>query len=124
MDVAVLDARDFEARKPLAAADRMDDTARLANLYRHESARVRSDPSLIAGASPATVKALAKATEAFDAVLARHARALAAAKTVTEGVVKAIAEEVGRQRVQVAGYGPGATAAPVAAMPVALNRRA
>ena len=67
---------------------------------------------------------LVRATEAFDAVLARHARALTAAKTVTEGVVKAIAEEVGRARAQTAGYGPGARTAPVANTAVALNRQA
>ena len=49
-----------------------------------------------------------RATEAFEAVLARHGRALEAAKTVTEGLVRAIAEEVARSRSAGTGYGPGA----------------
>lgn len=74
------DARAFEARRPGEAAARMDETARLANLYRHESARIKADPSLISGCADATHLRLLRATEAFDAVLARHARALTAAR--------------------------------------------
>jgi hypothetical protein len=39
-----------------------------------------------------------RATEAFDAVLARQARAVNAAKTVTEGLVHAVAQEIAAQR--------------------------
>ena len=102
------DATDFEARRPLKAAERVAATAELANLYRHESARVKAEPALIAGASPAARLKLRQASEAFEAVLARHARAIEAAKTVTEGVVRAIAEEVARTRSSGSGYGPGA----------------
>lgn len=116
------DAADFEARRPQAAAVRADETARLANLYRHESTRVKRDPSLIAGAPADRRRRLTEATEALDAVLRRHARSLEAAKTVTEGLIKAIAEEVAAQRASTAGYGPGAAKAP--ATPLALNRRA
>lgn len=118
------DAADFEARRPLKAAERTAATAELANLYRHESARVKAEPQLIAGASEASRKALRQASEAFEAVLARHARALEAAKTVTEGVVRAIAEEVARTRSSGAGYGPGAQAATAQATAITLNRRA
>ncbi|HEX8233142.1 MAG TPA: flagellar basal body protein [Caulobacteraceae bacterium] len=118
------DARAFEQRRPNEAAARMDETARLANLYRHESARLRADPSLIAGCAEATRMRLIRATEAFDAVLARHARALQAAKTVTEGVVRAIADEVARGRSTGAAYGPGARAQQAPATAVTLNRKA
>jgi hypothetical protein len=46
-------------------------------------------------------------------------------KSITEGVVKAIAEEVARTRAATAGYGPGARlATPSGAIAIALNRRA
>lgn len=118
------DARAFEQRRPGEAAARMDETARLANLYRHESARLRSDPGLIAGCAETTRMKLIRATEAFDAVLARHARALHAAKTVTEGVVRAIAEEMANSRSTGAAYGPGARATTAPATAVTLNRQA
>ena len=115
----------FEQRRPQDAAALLDETSRLANLYRHESTRVRADPSMVA-AAPAQMRArLVRATEAFDAVLARQGRALEAARTITEGLVKCIAEEIVSQRSQVSVYGSGGqqngAAAPTA---ITLNKRA
>jgi hypothetical protein len=98
----------FEARRPHEAAQYVEQVAKLANLYRHESTRVRGNIALVQGASLARRQQLVRATEAFDAVLARQGRAVAAAKVVTEGLVRAIAQEVADQRPQASGYGPGA----------------
>jgi hypothetical protein len=118
----------FEQHRPQEAAGGIEETSRLANLYRHESAKVRANPQLIAGAPLAERTRLTRATEAFDAVLARQARALEAAKTVTEGLVRAIAEEVAAQRQRGApdGYGSNGerTAKPVDGSAITLNRRA
>jgi hypothetical protein len=123
-----LDCQAFEAHRPQDVADRAEETARLANLYRHESARIRSDPASIRAASPDRRRALVQVVEGLDAVLARHGRAIHAAKTVSEGLVHAIAREVASQR-GASGGGYGATgaqsAAPVsAATAITLNRRA
>ena len=120
----VADAKAFEASRPHEAAAHMEATARLANLYRHESAQVRADPSLVAGASAADRLRLLRASEAFDAVLARHGRALQAAKEVCEGVVRSIAEEVARARSSGAGYGPGARATETSGAAITLNKTA
>lgn len=118
------DLADFEARRPQDAASRVQESARLANMYRHESARVRRDPSLIAGA-PAPARAeLKRATQAFEAVLSRHAQAVAAVKTVTEGLVQAIAEELAASRADASAYGPRAAPARPAARALTLNRKA
>lgn len=101
----------FEARRPHDAALFVDEIAKLANLYRHESTRVRGNIALVGGASLAKRQRLVRATEAFDSVLARQGRAVAAAKTVTEGLVRAIAQEVAEQRPTASGYGPGAQGA-------------
>jgi hypothetical protein len=98
----------FEARRPHEAAQYVDEVAKLANLYRHESTRVRANVDLVSGSSPQRRQRLIRATEAFDSVLARQGRAVTAAKTVTEGLVRAIAQEVAEQRPTGAGYGPGA----------------
>lgn len=100
-------ARSFEERRPQDAAATLDESARLANLYRHESMRIRGAPEMIAGASTDLRQRLLVSTEAFDAVLARHGRAVQAAKTITDGLVKAIADEVAGQRERTSPYGQG-----------------
>jgi hypothetical protein len=114
----------FEAHRPQDAAVGIAETQRLANLYRHEATRVKADPRMIATAQAETRRRLMRATEAFEAVLARHGRAVTAAKLVSEGLVRAIAEEVAKNRSAAGGYGPQATAANASTSAIALNRRA
>ena len=109
-DRIAADTRAFEARRPHEAAARQAETAELAALYRQETLRVRQDPTLVSAASPERRVRLKRATEAFEAVLARHGRVLSAARTVSEGLVQAIAAEVARTRAPAAGYGPTARA--------------
>ena len=117
-------AKCFEAHRPQDAAGYLEEVSRLANMYRHESARIRANPNLVAAAPLAVRTRLVRATEAFDAVLARQNRAVSAAKTVTEGLVRAIAEEVAAQRQQGSTYGANATASSSNATAITLNRRA
>ena len=117
-------AKCFESRRPQDAAAYVEEMGRLANLYRHESARVRANPGLVSGLAPAQRSRLVRATEAFDAVLARQNRAVAAAKTVTEGLVRAIAEEVAVQRQQGSTYGATGSTGVGSATAITLNKRA
>lgn len=124
-ELVALEALAFEQRRPQDAAVHIEETSKLANLYRHESARVRADPSMVASAPLAQRTRLIRATEAFDSVLARQGRALEAAKTITEGLVRAIADEVAAQRNTGAGYGARAMpSAPGSATSITLNKRA
>src|SRR5580698_9127184 len=77
-------AQAFEARRPQDAARNMEETTRLANIYRREAQTLRAQPSLFAAASKPQRQRLIQATEGFDAVMARQGRALHAAKTITE----------------------------------------
>ena len=117
-------AQAFEARRPQDAARTLEEITRLANVYRHESGRVRADPSQIADCSAPKRLRLIQSTEAFDSVLARYGRAVDAAKTVTDGLVHAVAEEVASKRTTGAGYGAAGKAAVGSATAVTLNRRA
>lgn len=118
-------AKCFEARRPQDALAYGAEVNRLANLYRHESARVRANPGLVSAAPSDLRQRLIRATEAFDAVLARQARAVGAAKTVTEGLVKAIAEEVASQRHKGISYGAnGLQTAHATSVAITLNKRA
>jgi hypothetical protein len=118
-------ANAFEVRRPHDAARNMEETTRLANIYRREAQTVRAQPGLVAVASKADRQRLIRATEAFDAVMARQGRALNAAKTITEGLVHAIATEIANQRSANTGYGPAGVQPPNnAATAVTLNRHA
>ena len=118
------DAQVFESRQSHEAAARVEETAQLANLYRHETARVRENPSTVAAASPERRERLMQASRTFDQTLVRHGRAVFAAKVVTEGIVRAIAEEVITARAAATGYGPTARVQPSAATAITLNRQA
>lgn len=123
-ELIAVEAQAFEQRRPQDAAAHLEETSRLANVYRHESAKARANPAFIQAAPLEQRMRLMRATEAFDAVLARQGRALEAAKTVTEGLVRAIAEEVASRRASPAGYGPGAAASAADARAITLNQRA
>ena len=116
-------ARAFEQHRPQDAAQALDEVSRLTNIYRTASAHVRSQPNMIENAPDDLRRRLLRATEAFDAVLGRQGRALAASKTVTEGLVRAMAEAIATRRASNAGYGPG-IARKVPATAITLNRQA
>lgn len=117
-------ARLFEARRPAEAAGVTAQSADLAALYRRETARVRANPLILAGAPKARRQRLVEATRAFEATLKRHGSAVHACKSVTEGVVRAVADEVARRRAPPAGYGPRAKAVAGDGSAITLNRRA
>ena len=119
-------AQAFEARRPQDAALNMEETTRLANTYRREAEQMRAQPALFSDAPVKLRYRLIQATEAFDAVIARQGRAITAAKTITKGLVQAIAQEVATQRTSNSAYGPtGAKpVVPGAASAVTLNQRA
>ena len=106
------ECRAFEARRPQDALVTLDETSRLANSTIVETAPLEKRRELM------------RATEAFDAVLARHGRAIEAARIVTEGIVKAVADEVVRTRTTGAGYGPGAAPEAGSATAITLNKSA
>ncbi|HTK36418.1 MAG TPA: flagellar basal body protein [Caulobacteraceae bacterium] len=114
----------YEARRPHEVAGGAEETARLANIYRHEAARLKAEPELIKGARADSHKKLIQATEVFEAVLTRHGRAIAAAKAVTEGLVHAIAEEVAATRAASTPYGADARTGETDASAITLNKRA
>jgi hypothetical protein len=116
-------ARAFEQHRPQDAAAAMPEVAGLTNLYRDGSARLRTGPAALEAAAPELRQRLLRATEALEAVLDRQGRALAASKTVTEGIVKAIADEIARRRSQASGYGPRAGQLPDVTA-ITLNQRA
>jgi hypothetical protein len=99
-DTAVL-----EAHRPQDLAASIEETRTLSNLYRHETLRIKADPKLLAGIAPDEKQRLIDATQIFQTNLSRYEHAVVAAKTITEGVVTAIAAEVQATRVSATTYG-------------------
>lgn len=114
----------FEARRPQDAAATLAETQQLANVYRRESAQIKADPSVLAAAPASERMALVKATEAFEAILSRHARAVEAARIVSEGLVRTIVAEVASQRGSPSAYGASGQANAGDGRAVAFNRTA
>lgn len=81
-----------------------EEKARLANLYRQELARIAENKTLLAGAAKSVIDRLGVATTRFRESLQIHERLLIGFKDVSEGLVKAIAEEVTRLRAGPATY--------------------
>ena len=122
-DLLADQARAFERHRPQDAAATMSKVAQLTGLYRAGSARMQALPAAAMASPLASRQRLIRATEAFEAVLERQTRAIAASKTVTEGLVRAIAEAIAARRASNAGYGPG-VARRVPATAITLDRKA
>ena len=116
----------FRDQRPQDAMPLQEEKAKLANIYRSEVARAGKEPTRFAGASAAVKAALRRATEIFHAALSENGHAVNAARILTEGVVKAIADEAVRQRSVGSGYGPGAAQANALSgnMSIAINQTA
>lgn len=114
----------FEAQRPQDVAEGLAETQELANRYRRESAQLKADPSGLAASATSERMALFKATEAFEAILERHARAVEAARIISEGLVRTLAAEIRHQRGVPNAYGATGQATPSDASAVAFNRSA
>jgi hypothetical protein len=119
-----MEAEAFEARRPQDAAATLGETQELANAYRRESAQLKANPASVAAAPAADRKALITATQAFETILNRHAQAVQAARTISEGLVRTIAAEVAGQRGNPSAYGASGRANGGDTRAVAYNRTA
>ena len=66
----------------------------MSSRYNRQMARLKSDPTLYAIYDRAEIDALKQASQTFHAALDSHFRKLSTVKSVTEGMMKAISDEV------------------------------
>ena len=92
-------------RRPHEIQDFQDERAKLSTLYVQEMELVNRNTAMIEGAPKSMTDELKQRTETFQDKLADHARILTRVRTITEGVVKAIAEETSRKNEVQSGYG-------------------
>lgn len=94
-----------KARKLDASTANWDEKERLVHAWRLEVSRIKADPSQMSGLSYTRKEALKAAAQNLEAQLQAHERALSAARTVTEGLVRSIAAEIAESRSAPVGYG-------------------
>lgn len=99
------EAEQVAAHRLSAANADWDEKERVVHAWRLEVARIKADPSQLAGLSLARKHSLKESSRALEQALESHALALEASKAVTEGLVRSIAAEVAAVRAAPAGYG-------------------
>lgn len=114
----------FAARRPQDVVPELARTQDMANLYRRETALLKATPALAASAPASERTRLIRATERFEAVLARHSAFVQAARVISEGIVQAIASEVAASRPSGTGYGASGQAHRADGTAITLNRSA
>ena len=114
----------FATRRGADVAAGLAETQELANQYRRETGHLKANKAILSSAPASERMALVKATEAFEAVLAVHGRTVEAARTISEGLVRTIAQEVAGARAMGAGYGATGHANGGDSRAVTLNRTA
>lgn len=103
----------LEARRPGEISALQPDKARLAAAYAQSIRHVAADRSSVAGAGDGLIDKLREITKTFEA-RAQHQRALLdGARSVSESVLKAVAEEAGKTNAPGYGQPRAANAAPL-----------
>jgi hypothetical protein len=114
----------FAARRPQDVTASLVETQELANQYRRESAQLKANRAMLTAAPASERMALIRATETFEDILATHGRAVDAARTISEGLVRTIAHEISAARAVGTGYGASGQAALGDGRAITFNRTA
>ncbi len=114
----------IQAQEPHRLAEHEEERSRLSLLYAREMQTLRADPQAARRAEEERLERLRVETKAFNDTLERHQRLIQRMRHVTEGIVKAVADEAARQSAPRTGYGmSGYTNAARGPAPLAINRK-
>lgn len=91
-------------RRPSELKEFENEKTKLARIYSHEMQLINKQRGLIEGVKAELMKLLKSATAAFRNALAQHSAILTSARSITEGMVKSIAEQVAAKRNPVIAY--------------------
>jgi len=114
----------IQAQEPHRLGEQEEERSRLSLLYAREMQSLRADPEAARRSDQERLDSLRAETKAFNETLERHQRLIKRMRHVTEGIVKAVADEAARQSAPRTGYGmSGYTNAARNAAPLAINRK-
>lgn len=109
-------------RRPAETSALAREKVRLTNEYRQALETLKADEETLLGARDSDLrKTVHETTELFRLELAHHAKLVIRLKTVTEGVVKSISDEVARQRNPMQHYSHTGQIATKGAQPATLS---
>lgn len=97
------------ARRSSEIGAHRDEKARLSEAYEREMADLKANRSWLAASADEDIARLKASNRSFHAILAKHRRAVLAAKTVTERMLRAIGEEIAKRQRPLNSYGQDAT---------------
>ncbi len=124
-DIITAEVKILEERRPKDLSPLSAEKAKLSSVYAQELRAIAQDRSLIGGVAPDLAERLKAVTKTFQTKVDKEMRLLTRARRITEGAVKAIAEDAASRNRPPTGYGPtpGARAKrPAAAVtPITLN---
>ena len=95
----------LKERRPNEIADFQDERSKLSNLYAQEMELIKHNASLIEGAPTNLKQELKDLTGTFHSRLDEHKAYLTRIRSVTEGMVRAVADEISKKNKADAGYG-------------------
>lgn len=95
-------------RRPSEAKSLIEEKARLAAAYAKEMDMVRRNGGVRAFATAEQLQELRAETAQFQKILDDHRRTLERARAITEGMLKAVGDEVARRQQPTQGYGKNA----------------
>lgn len=95
-------------RRPCDIKPFQDERSKLSNIYVQEMQMISQNKSLIAGVQEELTSLLKSKTGQFREKLDEHGKLLFRIRDVTEGIIKAIAEDVSKKSQAGAGYGKDA----------------
>ena len=104
-DIIMNEIAALKDRRPSDIKEYETEKTKLARAYSHEMQLIHRQRNLIEGVARDLMQSLKAATAAFREALAQQQALLSSARTVTEGMIKSIAEEVAAKKKPVVGYG-------------------
>lgn len=90
--------------KPEAFSENLGEKTRLVGQYNQQMALIKKNPEQYRAFPKSEIDRLKEASESFYQVLDAHFRKLSTVKTVTEGLVKSVADEVVKKKSPRNGY--------------------
>lgn len=123
-DMVVRETQLLDERRTDEAMALQEHVMELGEHYRRECARVKNQPDLITPAPDARRAHLRERTAALHVALDRHERALDVVRSLSEGLVRSVADFVSDTRAKQSAYGPSAAVSPTdAGAAITLNKR-
>lgn len=98
----------LRTRRPAEAKTLIEEKGRLAAAYAREMDLVKRQGGITAFGTAEQLHELKRETSQFHTILEEHHRMLERARAITEGMLKAVGEEVARRQQPARGYDKGA----------------